>query len=69
MTTLLITKPCPYCERIQKVAVPESGFKAWKSGTRIQDALPGLTADDREILLSGICPECWDANFSEEVDL
>lgn len=69
MTTLLITKPCPYCERIQKVAVPESGFKAWKSGTRIQDALPGLTADEREILLSGICPECWDANFSEEVGL
>lgn len=69
MTNLLITKPCPYCERIQKVAVPESGFKAWKSGTRIQDALPGLTADEREILLSGICPECWDANFGEEVDL
>ena len=69
MTTLLITKPCSYCERIQKVAVPESGFKAWKSGTRIQDALPGLTVDEREILLSGICPESWDANFSEEVDL
>ena len=65
MTTLLITKPCPYCERIQKVAVPESGFKAWKSGTRIQDALPGLTADEREILLSGVCPKCWDEVFGE----
>lgn len=68
MTTLLITKPCPYCGTVSKVTVPESGLKAWKSGTRIQDALPGLTADEREILMSGVCSKCWDDVFGE-VDL
>ena len=65
MTTLLITKPCPYCGTISKVAVPESGLKQWKSGTRIQDALPMLTEDESEILVSGVCPTCGDAVFGE----
>ena len=65
MTTLLITKPCPYCGTISKVAVPESGLRQWKSGTRIQDALPMLTTDEREILMSGVCPKCWDEVFGE----
>ena len=65
MTTLLINKPCPYCGTISKVAVPESGLRQWKSGTRIQDALPMLTEDEREILMSGVCPKCWDEVFGE----
>ena len=65
MTTLLITNPCPYCGTISKVAVPESGLRQWKSGTRIQDALPMLSADEREILMSGVCPKCWDDVFGE----
>ena len=63
MTTLLITKPCPYCGTVSKVGVPESGYRQWKSGTRIQDALPMLSADEREILMSGVCPSCWDDVF------
>ena len=65
MTTLLITKPCPYCGTVSKVTVPESGLRMWKSGTRIQDALPMLTADEREILMSGVCPACRDDVFGE----
>lgn len=65
MTILIITKPCPYCGTISKVSVPESGYKQWMSGTRIQDALPMLTADEREILMSRVCPKCWDEVFGE----
>jgi hypothetical protein len=29
----------------------------------IQRAFPYLTADEREVMLSGICPECWERMF------
>jgi hypothetical protein len=35
-------------------------------GSLIQDALPDLTTGQREILLSGIAPEDWDAEFSDD---
>ena len=38
------------------------------AGENIQIAFPDLTADQREILISGICPECWDKIFPPEED-
>jgi hypothetical protein len=39
-------------------------FQSWlEHGGRIQDALPELSADDREILLSGIGPDEWEKTF------
>ena len=35
----------------------------------IQKALPNNTAEEREMLITGICSKCWDELFSEdEVD-
>jgi len=33
----------------------------------IQDLLPEATVNQREFLISGCTPECWDSMFSEEV--
>lgn len=38
----------------------------WNRGALIQDALPDLTAAQREILKTGIGPAEWDAAFKEE---
>jgi hypothetical protein len=39
----------------------------WKSGTTyIQTALPNLTADQREFLLTGAAPGEWDNAFPDE---
>ena len=38
----------------------------WMSGMVIQQAMPNISADDREFLLSGITPEEWDAAFPED---
>jgi len=36
----------------------------WLSGSKpIQDALPYLSASEREILISGICGNCFDKMF------
>lgn len=57
---ILINRTCPYCQKAQTLRVSASGYNQWKSGKLIQRALPELSNDEREILLTGICPECWD---------
>ncbi len=47
-------------------------FAAWDSGVLIQDAMPRLSVNDREMLISGCCPKCWDKMWpseDEEVDI
>jgi len=41
-------------------------WNAWQSGTHIQHALPHLTADQREFLLTGATPAERDAAFGDE---
>jgi hypothetical protein len=42
------------------VTVTATAFDRWQSGTLIQDAFPHLTDGQREFLISGMCPGCWD---------
>jgi hypothetical protein len=30
----------------------------------IQNALPSLTSDEREALMTGMCPSCWEKMFA-----
>lgn len=66
MSSILIAKECPVCERWFQHSYPVEGYTAWKNGALIQDALPNETPDSREFLLTGICPECWDKEVEEE---
>ena len=49
-----------------KIDIPEEAYKKWQNGTRIQMAMPMLSPDDREILISGICGPCFDKIFPDE---
>jgi hypothetical protein len=40
--------------------------EAWQGGMLIQEAMPLATADEREFLISGCTPSCWDQLFGEE---
>ena len=42
-----------------------NGLNAWKEGLLIQEALPELSVDDREFLISGISPTTFDELYSE----
>lgn len=66
MSSILIVKKCPICERRFQRFYPLEGYTAWENGALIQDALPNETPDAREFLLTGICPECWDSEAEEE---
>lgn len=66
MTTTQIEVECPSCGKTREITVPISGYQLWKSGTLIQQAMPDLSADDREGLLTGYCSSCWDSTFKDD---
>lgn len=56
---------CPFCGRENEVEVNESDYWDWDGGELAQIAFPYLSADEREMLISGICPTCWDKMFGD----
>lgn len=65
---------CPFCGHANEIEVNEIDYLDWSDGELlVQDAFPYLSADEREMLISGICPKCWDSMFGlpeeEEEDL
>ena len=64
--TLLTT--CPICKRTKLITVPAAGYYAWKGGALIQNALPLLSSDERESLITGTCATCWDEMWKETAE-
>ncbi len=50
----------------REIDVTQSQIDAWKGGVLIQNAMPNVSEDDREFLMTGITPEEWDTHFSDE---
>ena len=61
-----IVTACPFCGHSNEVAVNEADYWDWQDGALVQDAFPYLTADEREMLISGICPTCWAKTFGDD---
>jgi len=40
--------------------ISEGALLAWKGGMMIQDAMPNLSADEREFVMTGITPYEWE---------
>lgn len=64
ITVLKITCPMHQGEP-HTLTVSTDGFDTWTNGAMVQDAFPGLDANDRERLINGICPDCFDRLFKE----
>ena len=46
------------------IDVTEEQIAAWQGGELIQRAMPHLTADEREFLMTGITAEEWEKMFA-----
>lgn len=55
-------------ERTLEIDVTPLQLSNWRSGTHIQDAMPHLSADDREFIMTGITKDEWDEMFPPEDD-
>ena len=49
----------------REIPVTQAELDDWASGTLIQNAMPALSADDREFLMTGATPEEWDEMFPD----
>lgn len=57
---------CRICHQDFTVPCTDTQYKAWKSGELIQRAMPNLPADERELLISGICGSCFDRMLGDD---
>lgn len=57
---------CVRCNEKNYILARPVDIEQWMSGTSIQDALPYLTPDERELLISRMCPSCWTELFGNE---
>lgn len=56
---------CPICGEENFIFANVEDIWAWEDGELVQNAFPYLSADEREMLISGICPKCWEKMFGE----
>jgi hypothetical protein len=52
-------------ERSLELDVTDEEIKAWKAGMLIQDAMPRLTTDEREFMMTGITAEEWEKHYEQ----
>tara|TARA_X000001382_G_scaffold90801_1_gene65423 strand:+ start:82 stop:282 length:201 start_codon:yes stop_codon:yes gene_type:complete len=51
--------------RTMDLPISEKELKDWERGTPIQEAMPRLTPDQREFVLTGLLPDEWEELFSK----
>ena len=52
--------------RTKEINVNQSQIDKWVAGMLIQDAMPNVSVDEREFIMTGSTSEEWDSTFNEE---
>ena len=63
---MLIERVSPFSGKTNFRDIPDLTQEAmdkWMDGMLIQEAMPMISADDREFLMTGITPEEWEETF------
>ena len=62
---MLITRISPFSGKINtlEIAVTQTQLDVWSSGELLQNAMPNLSADDREFIKTGITKDEWNSTF------
>lgn len=63
-TTMITTKRCFHCGEQGYLEVPVDGIARYEGGAFVQDAFPDLPKEQREQIISGTHPKCWDEMFA-----
>ena len=57
---------CKFCGKEVTVQAEEEKFSRLDAGAHVQDVFPDLRANYRELMISGICGECFDQIFEND---
>jgi hypothetical protein len=41
-------------------------LRSWRSGTLIQTAMPNVSMDEREFIMTGVTPQEWNETFADD---
>lgn len=56
----IISNSCLVCQEDNEIYLFEKDYKSWLNGDYIQSAFPYLSSQQRELIKTGIHPDCWD---------
>lgn len=59
---------CRFCGKEITIQADEEKFARLDSGAHVQDMFPDLNPNYRELMISGICGECFDELFGGDED-
>jgi len=64
---MIIEKTSPFSGNVNRMSiqVTQAQIDAWQGGELIQNAMPNVSADEREFIKTGITPEEWEETFGE----
>ena len=65
-TIVVKTKTCTVCGEYEVWSLNRQAVESWQGGEYIQNAFPDMSAEDRELLISGTHPACWNKLFPED---
>lgn len=63
---ITLQRTCRICKKEFEIKVWNTDFFKYRQGALIQDAFPYLTPSQRELLISGLCADCWNDMFPPE---
>lgn len=64
--TKVKTKTCQICNHYEVLSLDRQAVANWQAGELIQNVFPDMSIGDRELLISGTHPACWDKLFPRE---
>ena len=64
-----VNTKCPYCGKTSTLEMTNEQYEQYISGdSYIQNIFPNWSPAIREMLITGICPDCWNKIFSFHED-
>lgn len=63
---LTFARRCPVCHRPSTLELEPERVRRWLHGEHVQDVWPERTPDERELIVTGTHPACWDRLFPDD---
>lgn len=60
------TPRCVVCHSYSEIKLDNEKFARWQGGELIQRVWPEKTPDERELIMTGTHPECWEQMFGSD---
>lgn len=63
---MIVQRQCILCGGVSDIEVTAEDYRAYVMGAHAQVVWPDWTPDQRELLITGTHPKCWDIITQEE---